>query len=238
MTSRLVWNVLTVAIIAVVLLANQSQGGQSDAPDWRGRFTDPVLSSQPPRLTVLAGPLLTVPMGDFYMGYTPAAGVGLGVRYVADQHLAIRGVIRRSNLAKEQVNFIPSPDNAQNLFPEFGTDADIWRFSVAAEFFAGLNSGPSRHPSVVFLYLGAGLAYSNLTYNAVTFHDGVDPTMTIGAGLLAMVASRIGIEFGSSFDLVFPGGNNDDQLAATFRSQGPAGLFDLSASVVYGLSRD
>lgn len=226
----------TTALVMISLLAGAAAA--QTPGDWRGRLSGPRLSLSAPRVSLLAGPHLTAPVGDFYRSYSSATGFGLGLRVGVDDNLALRLSARRSNLAEKEVIFVPGPDDTQEFLPYVRTEADIWRFSGTVEFSAKLNSQPISRPALLYLYLGAGLLYNDLTLSYHQYRSELDLTLNSGAGILFMVTSQLGMEIGGAFDIVYVGNSPDNAMVGSPPQDEYAGLFDISASMVFALSRN
>lgn len=203
----------------------------SDSDDWQGKTTAASAHAAAWDFFLITGPGLSAPVGSFYDGFEAGGGFGASLRIALNERLAFRAIVRRSNLAEEEVVFIPEEQQLV-IFAE-RTDADIWRVYSALEYYRRLTYSARGRASEMFVYAGIGLANNNLKRSYSQVHEGSDFGAIAGSGVLLMLTESIGIELATSFDLIFTGGRSD--LSYVGDDADIAGLWDLTAQLAIAL---
>ena len=220
---------ITSLTLAALVALPVSPSAAPAPDDWRGSPEAVRSAGGPWNMYVIAGGGLSVPVGHFYDGFTAAGGFGASLRLALNDQLAFRAIVRRSNLAEEPVVFLVE-DQQLAFVPSPRTDADIWRIYSALEYFRPLNRPLAKRPSEFFLFGGLGLVRNSLTLHYNEVYRDNDLALISGAGVMLMLSESVGVELGTSFDLVFTGGREWAPADSDI-----AGIWDLTAALAIAL---
>ena len=159
------------------------------------RQIDPATSplggrKHPYSFAIHAQPNLSLPIGDYYEGFTSGIGYGAEISIPVSREIAIRGTVSRSGMG---------PGNS--LPP--GVDFSAWRYVISVQYYKWPR-WRTGGKTLYFVYSGIGGISHTLSAGGERA-DLTKLTTVLGFGLMQRVSKNIGIEAGGEFDAVYIG---------------------------------
>jgi hypothetical protein len=170
-------------------------------PGTGERPITPIEAARPPRggrkhpysFAIHAQPNFSLPIGDYYEGFTSGIGYGADISIPVSREIAIRGTVSRSGMR---------PDNG--LAP--GVSFSAWRYVISVQYYKWPR-WRTDGKTMYFVYSGIGGISHTLSAGGESA-DFTKLTTVLGFGLMQQVSRNIGIEAGGEFDAVYIGASD------------------------------
>jgi len=147
----------------------------------------------PYSFAIHAQPNFSVPIGDYYEGFTSGIGYGADISIPVSREIAIRGTVSRSGMR---------PGNG--LPP--GASFSAWRYVISVQYYKWPRW---RTDGKTMYYVYSGIGGISHTMSVGGESSNISKLTTVlGIGLMQQVSKSIGIEAGGEFDAVFIGASN------------------------------